>query len=74
MPRATNRRIAATIAATALVAAGLVAGTGTASAADTSSAGSLENSWGCGRNAAQFSPTFCVVFGYAFIVPDWVMS
>ncbi|WP_137873890.1 hypothetical protein [Rhodococcus sp. Q] len=36
MPRVTNRRIASTIAATALAAAGFVAGTGTASAADAS--------------------------------------
>ncbi|MGW0041216.1 hypothetical protein [Rhodococcus sp. NPDC003348] len=71
MPRVTNRRIASTIAATALLAAGLVAGTGTASAADTSSAESLANPFYCGKSM-QYPPTpwTCVVFGHSFTLPQ----
>lgn len=73
MPRATNRRVASTIAATALVAAGLVTGAGTASTDSTSFAGSIESGFYCGRGMPYaLPPMTCHVFGYTFQLPQWL--
>ncbi|WP_027501005.1 hypothetical protein [Rhodococcus sp. UNC363MFTsu5.1] len=73
MPRVTNRRIASTIAATVLVAAGLVTGAGTASAADTSTDGSVAGGFTCRKFMVYPEvPMICDVFGHRFYLPLWL--